>query len=128
MSIINESRERNTVRVRISLLGSNMWYAYRKNQSVAINNDLWRYNKIMDDTRQSVLNRFTVTELMAVRVAVRGNLYKESKLGIEKLISKQPDEALGNVNKESLVAKIARLSYIEQCALLKIVEQSEGEE
>ena len=99
-----------SVRIRVSMLDGNTKYAYRSNQGVQINNDLWRYNQIMCNTRDTVLNKFTETELVAIKLAINGYMFKDGKVNIERFLD------------GFLADRVKNLTYIEKCALLNILE------
>nr|WP_319776025.1 hypothetical protein [uncultured Sphaerochaeta sp.] len=110
-----------SVRVRVALVGSNEDYAFKKNQSIAINDALFRYGWLVKSAMANALSKFSEEEILALKGALKGFLFPDGWLlhHLITLICDAKNEAMELVDRSVLKDKIINLPYGELCAILE---------
>ena len=110
-----------SVRVRISLVGSNEKYAFRSNQAIAINNGLFRYDHMVEAAIKDAFAKFTEQEYQDLKTVMEGVLYPDGDL-LETIREKLHSSNLPVGYDEHLWDILCKLTYVELCAILSLME------
>lgn len=110
-----------SVRVRISLVGSNEKYAFRSNQAIAINNGLFRYDHMVEAAIKDAFAKFTEQEYQDLKNVMEGVLYPDGDL-LKTIEERLSGFDISFSRKQAVREVLGKLTYVELCAILSLME------
>jgi len=109
-----------SIRIRLALVGSNEKYAFRDNQGVAVNNALFRYQRLIDLAADSALAKLSEEEYNALKEALNGTLFPDGNL-VPFILGKIGVAEISLEMKHALKNAINQMAYAELCAVLEMI-------